>query len=478
MLFNSLAFAIFFPAVTILYFLLAHRWRWSMLLAASCFFYCFFIPAYILILFFTIAVDYCAGILIEGSTGPRRRLWLLASLAANIGALAVFKYAPFVESNVNALAAALGWNYSLSLLAFILPIGLSFHTFQAMAYTIEVYRGNQPAERHLGIFALYVMFYPQLVAGPIERPQHLLHQFREQHRFDGDRVASGLKQMAWGLFKKVVIADRIAPIVDVAYADPASFSGPQLTVATVLYAFQIYCDFSGYSDIALGAAKVMGFRLMVNFRQPYFSRSINEFWHRWHISLSSWFRDYLYISLGGNRVPAWRWQMNLLIVFLVSGLWHGANWTFVIWGALHGFYLVFSLWSAAARARLAAASGLIRHPRLHQGLKLAVTFSLVCFAWIFFRAENIDTALTLISRLPQGWNEVSMAVFGVPPEDWAILLTALGVLGTADVLLESGGLRRFALAPAYVRWAAYYALTFAIIAYGRFGAQQFIYFQF
>src|SRR5678815_1064118 len=219
-------------------------------------------------------------------------------------------------------------------LKIILPIGLSFHTFQAMSYTIEVYRGNQKAERNFGIYALYVMFYPQLVAGPIERPQNLLHQFYENHKFDYERVVNGLKLILWGFFKKLVIADRLALYVGAVYNNPTHHTGLSFIMATIFFAFQIYCDFSGYSDIAIGAAKVMGFKLMTNFNRPYFARSISEFWKRWHISLSTWFKDYLYISLGGNRVSVPRWYFNLFIVFLVSGLWHGANWTYIIWGCL------------------------------------------------------------------------------------------------------------------------------------------------
>ncbi|OFZ56311.1 MAG: alginate O-acetyltransferase, partial [Bacteroidetes bacterium RIFCSPHIGHO2_02_FULL_44_7] len=319
MLFNSLQFLIFFPTVTTLYFILPHRFRWFLLLIASCIFYMAFIPAYILILLVTIVVDYIAGILIEKSQGKKRKLYLLISIVANIGFLAFFKYYNFASTNLTELAQFLHWNYSVPVLSIILPIGLSFHTFQAMSYTIEVYRGKQVAERHFGIYALYVLFYPQLVAGPIERPQNLLHQFREEHSFDYRRVTDGLKLMLWGLFKKVVIADRAAVFVDTVFNSPGDFQGVSFIIAAALFSFQIYCDFSGYSDIAIGAAQVMGFKLMDNFNRPYFSKSIAEFWKRWHISLSTWFKDYLYIPLGGNRVGKPRWYFNLFFVFLLSG---------------------------------------------------------------------------------------------------------------------------------------------------------------
>jgi alginate O-acetyltransferase complex protein AlgI len=479
MLFNSLAFALFFPLVTLLYFSLPHRYRWLHLLTVSCLFYMFFIPLYILILIFTIIIDYCAGILIEQSAGRRRKFWLIVSLCANVGVLAIFKYYNFGIENINALLHTLGSSASVPWLNLILPIGLSFHTFQAMSYTIEVYRGAQPAERHFGHYALYVLFYPQLVAGPIERPQNLLPQFSEVHSFDYERVTSGLKLMAWGLFKKAVIADRAALVVDPVYANPSAFSGPELAAATFLYAYQIYCDFSGYSDIAIGAAQVMGFKLMTNFRQPYFARSIAEFWQRWHISLSTWFRDYLYIPLGGNRVAPWRWQRNLLIVFLVSGLWHGANWTFIVWGVLHGGFLIVSLWTRAWREKFGQALGLYDKPWLHRALQTSSTFALVCFAWIFFRASNLDTAFYIVTHLFDGWPAFSLAKLGLDWKDTVVLLGAIGLLEAVQVLQQFAKVwENLAAQPVYLRWAGYYALSYLIMTFGRFGAQQFIYFQF
>ena len=321
-----------------------------------------FVPVYILILGFTIIIDYFAGILLEKTDGKNRRYWLIASLVANIGVLAVFKYYNFLNNNLSELLSSLGYQNTIHNLNILLPIGLSFHTFQAMSYTIEVYRGRQKAERHFGIYALYVMFYPQLVAGPIERPQNLLHQFYEKHEFDCNRVVEGLKIILWGLFMKIVIADRIAIYVNAVYNNSEQHSGKSLALATVFFAFQIYCDFAGYSNIAIGTAKVMGFKLMTNFNRPYFSRSISEFWKRWHISLSTWFRDYLYISLGGNRVSIPRWYLNLFLVFTISGLWHGANWTYIIWGSLNGFYLVFAIITEKWRKRFKQLIGLDQLP--------------------------------------------------------------------------------------------------------------------
>jgi alginate O-acetyltransferase complex protein AlgI len=485
MLFNSFTFLIFFPVVAAVYFAIPHRFRWAWLLGASCYFYMAFIPVYIFILFFLIAVDYVAGMLIEDSTGARRRSWLIMSLIANIGMLAVFKYFNFLNANARAIAEVFHWPYGMPALSLILPIGLSFHTFQAMSYTIEVYRGRQKAERHLGIYALYVMFFPQLVAGPIERPQHLLPQFYERHEFDYERVTSGLRRIAWGLFMKVVIADRLARYVNLVYNDPSSFEGLTLVLATIFFAFQIYCDFAGYSHIAIGTAEVMGFRLIENFNRPYLAQSIGEFWSRWHISLSTWFRDYVYIPLGGNRVPKPRWYFNLFVTFLLSGLWHGANWTFVIWGALNGFYLISSIVTASARERLTSAIGLSRKPALHGVVRVATTFALTCIAWVFFRAGSLHDAMVVFSHalvtpvphqvLPdilraEGITKLEVAYSG-------LLIAGLILIEVITTRVNLIGL--FRLQPAWVRWPAYYALCMAIWMLGiSTEAKAFIYFQF
>ncbi len=394
MLFNSLQFLIFFPVVTILFFLLPHRFRWIHLLIASCIFYMAFIPVYIFILFFTIIIDYIAGLMIETASGKRRKLFLSMSIVANVGVLAVFKYYNFFIENINAFLLSLNTTtYSIPLLAIILPIGLSFHTFQAMSYTIEVYRGHQKAEKHLGIYALYVMFYPQLVAGPIERPQNLLPQFKIYHAFSSQSLLSGLRLMLWGFFKKVVIADRLSQYVDIVYNNPENYHYLNLIIATIFFAIQIYCDFSGYSDIAIGAAKTMGFHLMTNFNRPYFSKNIQEFWKRWHISLSTWFRDYLYISLGGNRRGIKRMYLNVAVVFLISGFWHGANWTYIIWGAIHTVfivsYMLFHYYSGIK----------IRKNMLSNLLSLIFTSMIVNFAWIFFRANGLNDALLIVDHI-------------------------------------------------------------------------------
>jgi len=477
MLFNSFEFLLFFPVVTALYFALPHARRWPLLLAASCVFYMAFIPKYLLILAATIIVDYAAGILIERSDDKRlRRIYLVVSLVVTVAILAFFKYFNFLNDSVAQVARLIHWNYGVESLKIILPIGLSFHTFQSMSYVIEVYRGEQKAERHFGIYALYVMFYPQLVAGPIERPQNLLHQFREPHAFDYDRVAGGLKRMAFGLFKKVVIADALAELVDQVYGNVHGYTGAPLIFATVCFAWQIYCDFSGYSDIALGSAQVMGFRLMENFDRPYGARSVGDFWRRWHISLTTWFRDYVYIPLGGNRVAAGRRYANLFVTFLISGLWHGANWTYVAWGALNGAYLILSSWTAPVRLALAERTGLAARPRLHHVLQVAVTFSLICFAWIFFRANSMADAFYVVSHLFDGFR--GAALRGRFAFDGFILFFLL-FMEYIHYVHRNGGLENlFAGRPAMVRWSLYYALAVFTVLFGSYSQQRFIYFQF
>ncbi len=447
-----------------------------------------FIPVYILILGFTIIVDYFAGIWLEKTEGERRKIFLIASLVANIGVLAVFKYYNFLNDNLSILLSSVGYTNRIPHLGLILPIGLSFHTFQAMSYTIEVYKGHQKAEYNFGIYALYVMFYPQLVAGPIERPQNLIHQFYEKHDFDYDRVTDGLKLMTWGLFKKVVIADRLAIIVDSVYNNPTHYDGLSLIIATVFFSFQIFCDFSGYSDMAIGAAQVMGFKLMKNFDRPYFSKSISEFWKRWHISLSSWFRDYLYISLGGNRVTIPRWYLNLFIVFLISGLWHGANWTFIIWGALHGTYLILSIVSQNFRDRFNKFIGLIKTPRLYNFIQILTTFILVTFAWIFFRAKTVGESFYIIKNsLAYIYNSFKNLIHRIPMDfhfEFSKRQILIGVLAImlmegVHVLQNKYRIRELVKSqPLYIRWSLYFGVVYFILFFGVYENRQFIYFQF
>jgi D-alanyl-lipoteichoic acid acyltransferase DltB (MBOAT superfamily) len=482
MIFNSLHFLIFFPVVTALYYLLQHKYRWFMLLMASCYFYMAFIPAYIIILAITIIIDYAAGIIIERSDGMRKKVFLIISILSTCIVLFVFKYYNFFGDTFNFFSSATGLGKHIDFLHIILPIGLSFHTFQSLSYVIEVYRGHQKAEKNFGIYSLYVMFYPQLVAGPIERPQNLLHQFYEKHTFNYEQFTDGLKLMLWGFFKKVVIADRLCILVDNVYNHPLEYHGLPLIIATYAFTIQIYCDFSGYSDIAIGAAQVMGFKLMDNFNRPYFSKTISEFWRRWHISLSTWFKDYLYIPLGGNKVSTARLYLNLFIVFIVSGLWHGANWTFIVWGALHGIYQVITLTTKKIRMQFKKRVGLDHGTTVDKLLSIAVTFNLVAFAWIFFRARNITDATYIITHLFSGVSVSQLAslnALGLNYYELFIACAAILVMESIHLMERHTHMRHFLRTkPVWIRWGVYYFLLISIIYLGIFGEQQFIYFQF
>jgi len=480
-LFNSFQFFYFFLVVWVLMLCTRGTTRRVILLIASYYFYMCWSTKYIFVIWGITLVDYFAGIQIDKSTQQnRRRLYLGLSLVCNIGLLAFFKYSNFLLSSSASAAHMFGLGYSPRLLAIILPVGLSFHTFQAMSYTIEVYRRKVPSEKNLLQYALYVAFFPQMVAGPIERPTQLLPQFHREPRITVEGISSGLVQALWGLFKKIVIADNVSDFVKLVYASPRRFDGAELLLATTLFSLQIYCDFSGYSDMALGLARTMGFELVMNFRQPYFSSSIGEFWRRWHISLSTWFRDYVYIPMGGNRVTLLRNWFNLMVTFVASGLWHGANWTFIVWGFLHGLYLIVAKTVAPYTKRASEALGLERVPRLVKTWKIVVTFSLVTLAWIYFRASTVSDAWYIT---------------------WHLL-----PLGRIDpFVLKAGGFSRatlpylafFILGAALVEWwianpirapklwaspvfraLCYNACIYAVVFFGFFGHRDFIYFQF
>ena len=453
-----------------------------LLLTASCIFYMYFVPVYIFILFFNILIDYWAALKISTSENKRTRKNLLAlSIVANLGVLAVFKYFNFFIDNLSALEQFIGYESNFRYLALILPIGLSFYTFQSMSYTIEVYRKKQKPEKHFGIFALYVTFFPQLVAGPIERAQNMLHQYKTEQYFDYNRVSSGLQQMLWGFFKKLVIADNLSVMVDAAYLNPAEQSGLTLLLATYFFAFQIYCDFSGYTDIAIGASKVLGFKLMDNFNVPYFSASIKEFWSRWHISLSTWFRDYLYIPLGGNRVKFARWQLNLLITFVISGLWHGAAWTFVIWGFLHGMYLIVSIWKDKFISNFIPSLNTNKSILL-KAFNILVVFHLTLFAWIFFRANNLNDALTIIGKICTlqfgGVSESLSALSNGQTGRTFFKILLLGLFILIDPIMDSLIKNKTNIKSPLIKWLVYASIGAGLILFGYFGEVKFIYFQF
>jgi D-alanyl-lipoteichoic acid acyltransferase DltB (MBOAT superfamily) len=464
--------------VTTVFFVIPHKFRWFHLLIASCYFYAAFVPIYILILLGTIIIDYFAGIYIERTEGRKKKQLLILSIVANVGILFFFKYFNFFIDNINSTASFFGTSISLPLLTIILPIGLSFHTFQAMSYTIEVYRGNQKAEKHFGIYALYVLFYPQLVAGPIERPQNVLHQFHEKHKFSAENLWIGLRLMLWGLFKKVVIADRLSIFVDRVYDNPSVYHPAVLVLGTVFFAIQIYCDFSGYSDMAIGAAKTMGFNLMTNFNRPYFATNIKHFWDRWHISLSSWFRDYVYIPLGGNRVAESKLYFNVAIVFILSGFWHGANWTFIVWGVLHTVYLLFFM--IVSRNNGASKSG--SSSLFYKFSAWFLTFVFVCFAWIFFRATDLSSALGYIRSIVENFN--LPFDFRIPPSgtklgfgmfSYLISIVAVSILFIFEYIVSPRFEERLSIKKDVILCGS---LVVFIIFFGVFQKSTFIYFQF
>lgn len=488
MLFNSFPYMVFFPSVAGLYFLFPHRFRWALLLAASYFFYMCWEPGYALLIATSTLVDYLAGLLMgRHAARAGRRKYLVLSLCVNLGLLGFFKYYNFFNATLRGVLAYWRIPFALPDSDFLLPVGISFYTFQTLSYTIEVYRGHKQPEKHLGIFALYVAFFPQLVAGPIERARNLLPQFFEQHAFDYQRVTDGLKLMAWGLFKKIVVADRLAVAVDTVYGEPQSYAGPGLTLATVFFAFQVYCDFSGYSDMAIGAAQVLGFRLMDNFRRPYFATSVRDFWRRWHISLSTWFRDYLYIPLGGSRASRTAWVRNILVVFLLAGLWHGANWTFIAWGGLHAVYMIVSRATDHFRADARARLGLDHAPRTTRILQTLTTFVLVTFAWIFFRAADMADARHIVTHLNQGWGvlfrvealRATVLSLGLTARELLVVVGALFVIECGHVLQRRESIRaRLARQPMWFRWAAYSALLWSLVLFGVSRSEEFIYFMF
>jgi len=513
MVFNSIAFLLFFPFVSVVYFYLTMRISLRrkalsntlsqiFLLAASLFFYGYWNPVYLVLLLLSVIVTWASGLLMEGRNIREKRLVLTASLVINLGILFFFKYYGLFTETTEILSYG---GIRFPSFDVLLPVGISFYTFQALGYSIDVYHGRVQAERNFVTYALFVTFFPQLVAGPIERSGNLLPQFKVNYEFDYDRITSGLRLAAWGMFKKVVIADRLAIYVNGVFGNPVVYSGMSLALAVFFFAFQIYCDFSGYSDIAIGCARVLGFNLITNFRQPYFSRSITEFWRRWHISLSTWLKDYIYIPLGGNRKGEIRWKINLLITFLLSGLWHGAAWHFVAWGALHAVFQIIGRSTELFRNALGRRIGLPIESRLRKVIQVCITFMLVCFAWVFFRANTIRDAFLIIKKLARIPLELARYVRGLP---------RIGIIRTVRNMFQLGndvnnpvagfGGLNFSLSgifilfllatdlliwkkpeeaivkrtPLVLRWAGYYALMMTIFFSWEAGSSEFIYFTF
>lgn len=461
MLFNSFSFLASFAALTIVYYALPHRFRWILLVGASLGFYALFDVDAVLLLIGVTLVAYTAAIAIDRTTDPSRRKVVL------------------VASIVLVLAVLLASKFSFTFYkVFATSVGVSFYTLSCISYLVDVFARRLEPERHFGHLALYISFFPKLLAGPIERTQPFLAQVRRRVVFSDAGVTHGLQLMLWGLFKKVVIADRIAPFVDRAYGQAALASPADLLLATYFFAFQLYCDFSGYSDIAIGAAKVLGIDLMENFRRPYLSTSVSEFWaRRWHLSLTAWFRDYVYIPLGGNRVSRMRRSVNIMAVFLLSGAWHGASWTFVVWGALNGVYVVASTMMSGVREKIV---GIGPSGWVGTVARALLTFHLILVTWVFFRAASLSDALTILSRMLTSPSRLPVLVLArVMTGEISFLVVLIAVLLVVEWLDERRPVwERLGATPLRMRWTAYYAMLLCLVVFGAWSFQQFVYMQF
>lgn len=478
MLFNSINFALFLPVVLILYWLLEKKkliYQNSLLLLASYFFYACWDWRFLFLLIFSTLLDYFTGLkMCRAGRQKSKKFWFWLSVTVNLGFLGVFKYYNFFIESFAELISQVGLQVNPWTLKVILPVGISFYTFHGLSYVIDIYKDRIKAERNFIDYSVFVSFFPLLVAGPIERATHLLPQIKKKRSFDYERSIDGLRQILWGLFKKVVIADFSAETVNAIFNNSAHASGSTLVVGAIFFAFQIYCDFSGYSDIALGTARLFGIELLRNFAFPYFSRDIAEFWRRWHISLSSWFRDYLYIPLGGSKGSTWMKVRNIFIIFIVSGFWHGANWTFIVWGLLNALYIIPSILLSSNRSHLdvVAAGKLV--PSFRELFSICLTFGLTVFAWIFFRSDSLGSAFNYIANI------CSPSLFSVPallPS--TLVLWVLFFLGVEWIGREGPyALSKIGLNwPTPFRWAAYYSIVLAV-CYFAGPQQQFIYFQF
>lgn len=477
MLFNSTSFALFLPVVLVLYWLLGGKRRKeqnALLLVASYFFYSCWDWRFLFLLLFSTLLDYFTAIRMTQTEGGRRKFWFWLSIIVNLGFLGVFKYYDFFATSFAEGVASLGLEVNPVLLKIILPVGISFYTFHGLSYVIDVYKKRIDAERNFVDYSLFVSFFPLLVAGPIERATHLLPQIKKERTFNYTRAVDGLRQILWGLFKKIVIADQCAFYANEIFNHSDTYSGSTLVVGALFFAFQIYGDFSGYSDIALGTARLFGIELLRNFAYPYFSRDIAEFWRRWHISLSSWFRDYLYIPLGGSKGGTGKKVRNTFIIFLVSGFWHGANWTFIVWGLLNALYIMPSIIFNTNRNNLEIVAKGRLLPQPKELLAICITFALTVFAWIFFRAGNMHHAVQYVSEI---FSRSLLSVPSIRPTNlflWLALFLGIEWLGREQqYAIARLGLRW----PRIIRWGMYYALVCMII-YFRGTEQQFIYFQF
>lgn len=478
MLFNSLDFALFLPVVFALYWLLNRfhvRYQNALIVAASYFFYGWWDWRFLSLILFSTLVDFTVGIKLENAKKPNLRKALLwTSIIVNLGFLGFFKYYNFFLDNFIQAFSFFGGEFTAQSLNIILPVGISFYTFQTLSYTIDVYKGNLKPTRDFVSFAAFVSFFPQLVAGPIERATNLLPQFYQHRKFDYNKAVDGMRQILWGFFKKVVIADNCAEYANMIFNNSGDHSGSTLLLGAVFFTFQIYGDFSGYSDIAIGVSRLFGFDLMKNFAFPYFSRDIAEFWRRWHISLSTWFRDYLYIPIGGSRGGKWMQVRNTFVIFIVSGFWHGANWTFIVWGALNAIYFLPLLLLNKNRSNLDIIGKGRLFPRAKEVGGMAISFVLIIFAWIFFRADNLGHAFSYIQGI------FNSSLFSMPSVLPKLTLMLLAFFLVVEWLGREGefATNQFLLKqPRFVRWGFYLLIVFMIALFS--GKQQeFIYFQF
>jgi len=479
MLFNSLTFLIFFPIVVLTYFLLPQKYRWILLLLSSYYFYMSWKPEFIILIMISTLVDYISGKQIYGSrTRKRKQFFLGLSLSINLGLLFTFKYFNFFSGAIGDVLNAIAIPFDPITVQLLLPVGISFYTFQTISYTVDVYRGKIKPEKHLGIFAVFVSFFPQLVAGPIERAKNLIPQFYEKHKPDFNRITIGLGIMLWGMFKKVVVADRMAVLANSVFNHPTSFTGWPIVIAIVAFTIQIYCDFSGYSDIAIGAAQVLGIRLSDNFRRPFMATSMRELWRRWHITLVEWFKDYIYIPLGGNKVHFIRWATNILIVFFISGLWHGANWTYIFFGLLNGFYLIAEYITKRQQKYVETIFSRMHLDWLHTWLRRAAIFSLFAFSLTFFRAPTIKTATQILMDIK--WAGTMDFWRGVITElSLYIAIGAVAVWLLVQFIHGKDSVKNFLVhRPMLVRISIYSVLLLSILYFGVFSGKEFIYFQF
>ena len=488
MTFNSLEFLVFLPVVLGLFFGLPHRWRGPMLLLASLVFYGWWSLAYLALMVGTASLDWWVGLRIADAPDPTaKRRWVLASLVSNLGVLGAFKYYNLFNDSAASIAASFGHAWPLPRSDLALPVGISFYTFQSLSYTLDVYRGNHGVERRWWFFLLYVSYFPQLVAGPIERADRLLPQLDRPATFDADRAVRGLRLAAWGLFKKVAVADRIAELVDYTYVDLHHAGGAAVMLGTILFGYQVYCDFSGYTDIARGVGRIMGVELMSNFEQPFLSRSMAELWTRWHISMTSWFRDYLFIPLGGSRVSSGRWAFNVVTVFLASGLWHGAAWHFAVWGGVHGLILVAERFSERPRVWLQAAVGLPRVPWLQAGVQWFCCWMVWNVTVAFFRADSLPDALYVVGHMCTDWLW-GPSIGGLRQllltwhTDLGFAVYCLGLLVLVELVeygFRSPEIRaRMTTVPFGVRSVLDWAVVLGALFLGNLGDVPFVYFQF